>query len=63
MEDSQIFKLINPLKISLWTRIKLFFAKKYVSVDYGISHPTVMMIFKKVGGRVYFVGEKLLEDK
>ena len=63
MEDNPVFKLINPLKISLLTPIKLFFAKKYVSVDYGISHPSVMIIFKKVGGRVYFVGEKILEDK
>ena len=49
-------KLKLAMKISLWQRIKLFFAKKNCAVDYGYQSGA-WIAYKKIGDKIFIIEE------
>ncbi len=45
----------KPQDMTLWARVRFWFAKEHKTLDFGYSRvdPTCLVCFKCIGGRVY----------
>lgn len=51
----QTFKEFFPVKINLWTKIRMLFTKTYMSYDIGAIDYSSTIYFKKVGDKIIII--------
>jgi hypothetical protein len=58
-------KISTGSPLSIWTKIRLLFAKRKVAVDYGSADGdyTVFLYLKRLGDKVFVTGMKTITHK